>query len=109
MATIQVFNEATGLTYNIDYSVESAVVNGNNTGYPNFYIKVSTTQKVIGTGATVPAEIVTTLSAPGYDVTTDMKYKSVVIMDKVAGGTLMSSSSSNSSSQTTGSWSSTVP
>ena len=98
MATIQVYDERSDTNYNIDYTVENAVVNQNHTGYPNYYIKVSTGQRVFGTGAIVPAEIVLNLLAPNYDVTEELKARSVVIMDKVSGGFLSSSSSTRSSS-----------
>ena len=81
MATIQVYDDQHDINYNIDYTVENSVVFGSGTGYPNYYIRVSTGQKVYGTTQSVAAEVVLTLPAPG-DVTTELKKRSVVIMDR---------------------------
>ena len=111
MATIQVYDDQHDINYNIDYTVENAVVNQSHTGMPNYYIRVSTGQKVYGTTTSVPAEIVLTLLAPDYDVTEELKKRAVIIMDKVTGGELMSSSlfeSSLSSSESTMSTSSSM-
>ena len=102
MSTLQVYNEQTGGTYNIEYTVDNAILYGYHTGRTQYYIRVYTTQKGYvagGAGATfnIPAEIVVSLDGPDYDVTAEMKKRSVVIMDAVSGYILMSSSSSSDS------------
>jgi len=111
MATIQVYDDTHDINYNLDYTVENAVVFGSGTGFPNYYIRVSTGQKEYGTTTGVAAEIVLTLPGPDFDVTNELKKRAVIIMDKITGGELMSSSmgqSSLSSSESTMSTSSSL-
>lgn len=106
MASIQVYNEGTGTSYFIDYTVGNAVLSQSGVGSPDFYLIASTSQRVIGTGAIVPAEIVLSLPAPNYDITEELKTRAVIIMDEVSGGSLLSTSSASSSSKSSSSISS---
>ena len=93
--TIQVLNPTTGTYYTVAVSFEGAITLQGESGQPDFYLRVSTSQRD-AEGNMIPDQILTSFGTDKFTVAVNQAIH--VIMDLVAGVGSYSFSSSSSSS-----------
>jgi len=98
MATLNVYNRATDSYFNINVTVENAVIKGTGDGGAAFYVRVDTTRRS-STGEVIPSRIITTTALASTRLTEVIQQAISDIIEEVSA--LASSSSSLSSSEST--------
>jgi hypothetical protein len=94
MATITVYNAELDQNYQIDVTLEDAVVNGSGAGASSFYIKLATNRKD-PLGQSIPNRIIEDLGAS--DVSSLVTAEADSMIEEIKGSLLSSSESSGSS------------